>query len=416
MDSETRTLPQRRTPGDPAGDPAGDATGTTAPTPPAAPPPPPGDVPPPPTPAAGAQQRPRGLPLRSYVAVAAVAALSAAAVVVPTTLAEDATTTAAPIVATQGDAEAQVQARPLVEDGQLVAAVADRLSPSVVRIDVSGAAGAGSGSGVVLDAEGRILTNAHVVDGASQVGVTTPDGQRLEAEVVGADPNSDIAVLQVDAQLPVPTFAAGEAGVGESAIAIGSPFGLDGSVTSGVVSALNRTISGQGAPLVDMLQTDAAINPGNSGGALANAAGEVIGINTAILSRTGANNGIGFAVPIATALDVAQQLVSNGEVRTGWLGIEGQTVDPDVAELYGLGTTSGAIVAAVVPDSPADEAGLVEGDVVVAVDGEEVGTMADLAGRVRRVAPGETTALTVLRAGEEQTLEVTLGERPEQVG
>jgi serine protease Do len=195
-------------------------------------------------------------------------------------------------------------------------------------------------------------------------------------------------------------------------VAIGSPFGLDGSVTAGVISAVNRTVSGPTAALVDMIQTDAAINPGNSGGALVNSRAEVVGINTAIFSRGGDSAGIGFAIPIATVQDIATQLVETGEVRAGFLGVSGQDVDPQVAELYGLSVTEGAVLAQVVPGSPAEAAGLQRGDIVVAVDGREVTSMAELAGLVSRTRPGTTAELTVVREGAERTVEVTLGDRP----
>jgi S1-C subfamily serine protease len=387
--------------------------------PPSSPPPSPPAPPHAPADTTPGGRRP-GLPLRSYVAVAAVAALAAGGVVLPARLGDQpvpaATTTTTTDVVADADRTPAASAIPLAEGGDLVAAVADQVVPSVVRVDVRGANGSGSGSGVVLDAEGHVLTNAHVAGDATEVSVLTPDGQRLDAEVVGSDPSSDIAVLRVDAMLPVPSFATAEPRVGSTAVAIGSPFGLDGSVTAGIVSALGRTITGDGAPLVDMVQTDAAINPGNSGGALVDAAGRVIGINTAILSRSGANDGIGFAVPIATALDVARQLIVDGEVSSGWLGIEGQTVDAQVAQLYELATDTGAILATVFPGSPAATAGLTTGDVVLAVDGQPVDTMLDLAGRIRRIQPGETTTLTILRDGGQLRVAVTLGERPADVG
>ncbi len=371
-------------------------------------------LPPPPAPvASGGTGRP-GLPLRSYVAVALTAALGAGAVVVPTQfLADDArtpTATADAVATADGDAAAEpVAPLPGASDGSLVAAVAQRVSPSVVRINANG----GSGSGVVLDAEGRIVTNAHVVGSAGEVEVLTPDGETFTGTVLGTDPATDIAVVEVDStELPVPDWSGTEPQIGEVAVAIGSPFGLDGTVTSGIVSALGRTLTGRTTTLTDLIQTDAAINPGNSGGALVNGAGQVIGINTAIISGSGANDGIGFAVPSSTALNVAADLIEFGEVKAGFIGIEGQTVDPEVARLYNLPVEQGAVVAAVGPDTPAAAAGLQRGDIIVAVDGEAVDSMAALASTVQRLDPGTAITLTIVRDGEQQDLDLTLGERP----
>lgn len=354
-----------------------------------------------------------GLPLRSYVAVAAVAALASAAVVVPTVLTEDDAAlsgSAAPPV-TERLEEGSVDA-----GGSLVAAIAARVSPSVVRIDVaSNGIGQGSGSGVLYSSDGHVITNAHVVQDAPTVTVTLPDGQRFDGEVLGTDPVSDIAVVDIDGtDLPVPAYGAGDVRVGETAIAIGSPFGLDGSVTAGVVSALNRTVTTRQGPQVDMIQTDAAINPGNSGGALVNGRGEIIGINTAIFSQGGDNAGIGFAIPVETARAIADQIIENGEVRHAFLGIQGQTVDRQVAELYGLPVSQGAVVAAVVEGTPAAEAGLQRGDIIVAMDGREIRSMPELAGLIQRQQPGDTVEMTVRRGGEELTLDVTLQARPDR--
>jgi S1-C subfamily serine protease len=366
------------------------------------------------TPSAG---RTRGLGFRHYLAVAAVAGVTSAAVAVP--LSRTAAPAPAPVAtaAESGDAGTD---EPLAvgAGGSLVAAIAQRVSPSVVRIDVVGQAGNGSGSGVIYREDGTVITNAHVVGGAARVAVTLPDGTRHEAEVLGTDERSDIAVLDIDATgLPVPAFADTTPEVGDDAVAIGSPFGLDGSVTAGIISAVNRTVSSPRAPLVDVLQTDAAINPGNSGGALVNGAGEVIGINTAILSGGGGgNDGIGFAIPIETARAIADQLIEHGEVRHAFLGITGADVEPDVAELYDLPVSSGAVVSGVGPGTPAEAAGLQRGDIVTAIDGVEIRSMQELAGRIQRHTPGDTVTLTVARGQETLELEVTLGEQPDGIG
>ncbi len=398
----------------------GDAPGTDTPTTTTDPAPTPGSTtpPPPPSPASSPAAGRPGLPLRSYLAVALTAALGAGAVVVPTQLlAEDdappTPTADAVATSTEDDAAASDPVEPLpgASDGSLVAAVAQRVSPSVVRINAS----AGSGSGVVLDDEGRIVTNAHVVGNAGEVEVLTPGGDTFTGTVLGTDPQTDIAVVEIDsADLPVPDWTSTEPQIGELAVAIGSPFGLDGTVTSGIVSSLGRTLRGQSTTLTDLIQTDAAINPGNSGGALVNGAGEVIGINTAIISRSGANDGIGFAVPSSTALQVAGDLIEFGEVKAGFIGIEGQTVDPEVARLYGLSVEEGAVIAAVGAGTPAQEAGLEPGDIIVAVDGEEIDSMAALASTVQRLEPGTEITLTIVRDEQQQDVDLTLGERPTQ--
>ena len=295
--------------------------------------------------------------------------------------------------------------------------IARQVSPSVARVDVQTPTGAGSGSAVVYRADGVLVTNAHVVGASDEVRVTLPDGQRLDAEVVGRDVASDLAVLRVPAEdLPVPEWADASVTpeIGATTVAIGSPFGLDGSVTSGIVSALGRTLpTGQGV-LVDLIQTDAAVNPGNSGGALVDDQARVIGVNTAIATRSGGSQGIGFAIPSTTVISVADQLLEFGEVRIGYLGVVGQTVDADIAELYGLPVDAGAVVADLDPQGPAVAAGLEAGDIVVAIDGEDVTSMADLAGRIQQRSPGEDVEVAVIREGEELTVTVTLAERPTQ--
>ena len=345
---------------------------------------------------------------RQYLAVAAVAATSAAAVAVPVSLADDGAT-ATPVVSTAGTADGDVEP----SSGGSIAAIAAQVTPSVVRIDARSAVGAGSGSGVVYRADGHIVTNNHVVANARDVSVTLPSGQEYEAEVVGTDPTSDLAVLKVDAtDLPVPAYAEATPAIGEGTIAIGSPFGLDGSVTSGIVSALNRSVNAQGAPLVDLIQTDAAINPGNSGGALVNDAGEVIGINTVIATAGGGSDGIGFAIPVSTVQSVADQLIDTGRVAHAYLGVQGQTVDPQVARTYGLGVDEGAVIARVEDGSPAAEAGLRQGDIVVALGDTPISSFEELAGRIQREPVGDTVTLTVVHNGTERQVEVTLTERP----
>ena len=296
-----------------------------------------------------------------------------------------------------------------------VSTIARQVSPSVARVDVQTPTMAGSGSAVVYRADGVLVTNAHVIGDSDEVRVTLPDGQRLDAEVVGRDAASDLAVLRVPVEgLPVPDWADASVTpqIGATAVAIGSPFGLDGSVTSGIVSALGRTLpTGQGV-LVDLIQTDAAVNPGNSGGALVDGQARIIGVNTAIATLTGGSQGIGFAIPSTTVISVADQLLEFGEVRLGYLGVVGQTLDPDIAESYGLPVDAGAVIFELDPQGPAVAAGLETGDIVVAIDDEDVTSMADLAGRIQQRSPGEDIEVTVVREGEERQLTVTLAERP----
>ncbi len=391
-----------------------------------------GDTPPPPPdPAEGsARGGGGGLGWLQYLAVAVVAALGAALVVVPTTVLDDApaadtTTRDGTAQDPGGDQAQQIQIEP---GDAAVTAIARQVRPSVVNISIGegqtsplGGQGGGTGSGIVYSQDGYIVTNAHVVAeaGAGEVSVTLPDGRTVPAEVVGADRRSDVAVLQVDASgLPVPTFAGQTPDIGDRAVAIGSPFGLEGTVTAGIVSALGRTIPGAEYPLVDMIQTDAAINPGNSGGALTNGQGEIIGMNTAIFSSgaTGGSVGIGFAVPAETVQSVADELIQNGEVEYAYLGIRGSSVTPDIAETYDLGAEEGAVVVAVQEGTPAAEAGLQQGDIITDVGGEEITSMTQLAAEIQRRDPGESVDITYVPEGgdNEQTTTVELAELPDE--
>ncbi len=357
------------------------------------PPPPPSAEPP----AARSSTASPGGGWKPLLAAAAVGAVVSAGITAPAVLA-----TRSPITA----ASAPVR---VDSDAQPVEAVAQAVLPSVALVEVGGVRGQGSASAVTFRPDGYLLTNNHVVEGGQRIRVTLPDGTTHEAEVVGTDPSTDLAVLHIDAtDLPVPAYARQAPQIGELAVAIGSPFGLESSVTAGVVSAVSRAVGTPAGALTDMVQTDAAINPGNSGGPLVNADAEVIGINTALLSPSGANDGIGFAIPVATAVPIAEQLVDRGFVEHAQLGVRGQDVDPQVAELYDLAVTEGAVIVEVVPGSAADRAGLERGDIVTAIDGEPVSGMVELAGRIRSLAPGDRVALTVVRDGERRNVDVTL--------
>lgn len=340
------------------------------------------------------------------------------------------------------------------ENVNAVTAAAQKASPSVVTISVAGTGTSGTGSGIILDREGHILTNTHVVTLGGQssspnVEVRTNDGRVHSAEIVGTDPFSDLAVIKIEAEGLTPATLAdsSELNVGDTAIAIGAPLGLSGTVTDGIISTLNRTIkvassavpeesgpergmpddqgwnfappdgsqnqqsSSQGAVFINVIQTDAAINHGNSGGALVNVDGEVIGVNVAIASgsQSGGNIGVGFSIPIDYAERVANEIIANGEATHGFLGV---SVTAKASE-ESTGRTAfsvGAEVADVVDGSPADDAGLQTGDVVTKLNGMDISDAEALTAAVRERAQGETVDLTYLRDGEEHTVEVTLGD------
>lgn len=279
-----------------------------------------------------------------------------------------------------------------------VAAVAEALGPAVVQIQTAD----GLGSGVVYDASGLVLTNAHVVGSSRSVTVSLDDGSRHDATVLGADDGTDIAVVQIDGAqgLTVASLATDPPKVGQMAVALGSPFGLDGTVTQGIVSAVDRPVDNQSGSAVNMIQTDAPINPGNSGGALANRNGEVIGINSSIYSRSGDNNGIGFAVPIATAKSVADRIVNGDSLDKAVLGVTG-TDSPD--------GEPGAYVQDVVSGGAAEAAGLAAGDLITGVDGTTIKEMETLRGVIGSHSPGDEISITFVRDGQTRTTRVILG-------
>lgn len=265
------------------------------------------------------------------------------------------------------------------------------------------------GSGFVIDAEGYVITNNHVIDGADEIKVIFADGESLPAELIGRDSKTDLAVLKIESDKEFPFVSFGDsnkARVGDWVMAIGNPFGLGGTVTAGIISAINRDINA--GPYDDFIQTDASINRGNSGGPLFNLDGEVVGVNTAIISPSGGSIGIGFSIPAATAVSVIQQLREFGETRRGWLGVRIQSVTEEIAEGLGMSEPKGALVAGVNPEGPAKDAGIEPGDVIVVFDGKDVSEMRDLPKLVAETAIGREVDILVIRDGSEKSLSVSI--------
>ncbi|MFP5345078.1 MAG: Do family serine endopeptidase [Gammaproteobacteria bacterium] len=269
------------------------------------------------------------------------------------------------------------------------------------------------GSGVIVSSDGYVLTNHHVIAGADEIQVTLSDGRSAQASVVGGDPESDLAVLKLDLNnLPVIAFGDSERlRVGDVVLAIGDPFGVGQTVTLGIVSATGRTHLGINT-FENFIQTDAAINPGNSGGPLINAQGQMVGVNSAIYSRSGGSLGIGFAIPVSIASGVMRQIIEHGHTIRGWLGVEAQAITPELAESFGLADARGVIVAGVVPDGPADKAGLQPGDVIKAVNGREVSEPRVFMNMMAGFAPGTRVELLAQRNGAPLNLSAKIGERP----
>jgi len=304
----------------------------------------------------------------------------------------------------------------------------------VVRSNISGDAGS-VGSGFVYDNLGHIITNAHVVDGATKATVTFLDGSQYDAEIIGKDKFTDIAVIKVSEKPrllhPLQIGDSSQLHVGEQVAAIGNPFGLSGSMTSGIVSQMGRLLPSQdsGFSIPDVIQTDAAINPGNSGGPLLNMKGQVVGINTAIQSISGGNTGVGFAVPSNTAIKIVPSLIEDGEYHHPWIGITGQDIGPELAKVLGLKQAKGFLIITVVDGSPADKAGLkgvtatqvidgkeypANGDIIISVDDKEVRKISDILIHLQREkSVGDTMVLGVLRDGEFMHKFLTLVERPD---
>ena len=268
------------------------------------------------------------------------------------------------------------------------------------------------GSGVIVSSEGYILTNEHVVDGADEIEVALPDGRRTNAKVIGVDPETDLAVLKI-AMTNLPTITLGridQAHVGDVVLAIGNPFGVGQTVTMGIISALGRNHLGINT-FENFIQTDAPINPGNSGGALVDVNGNLLGINTAIYSRSGGSLGIGFAIPVSTARSVLESIITTGSVTRGWIGVEPQDVTPAIAESFGL-EQRGTIVAGVLQGGPADKAGIKPGDVLLDVNGQEITDTTRLLNVIAQIKPGTQAKVKLMRKKKEMDVVVTIGRRP----
>jgi serine protease DegQ len=269
------------------------------------------------------------------------------------------------------------------------------------------------GSGVVVSSQGYILTNNHVVEAADEIEIALPDGRKAAAKLVGTDPETDLAVIKVDMKdLPAITLGhIDQAKVGDVVLAIGNPFGVGQTVTMGIVSALGRNHLGINT-FENFIQTDAAINPGNSGGALVDTNGNLLGINTAIYSRSGGSLGIGFAIPVTTVKTVMESIINTGQVVRGWIGVEPQDITPELAESFGLKKKSGTIIAGVLKGGPADKAGMKPGDILLAVDGKSVTDTTEMLNLIAQLTPANKAKMTVLRKSEEVTLDVMVGKRP----
>ena len=269
------------------------------------------------------------------------------------------------------------------------------------------------GSGVIVSHEGYILTNNHVVEGADEIEVVLTDGRKAPAKVVGLDPETDLAVIKIDLEkLPVIVLGQSElARVGDVVLAIGNPFGVGQTVTMGIISALGRNNLHINS-FENFIQTDAAINFGNSGGALVDTRGNLIGINTAIYSQSGGSVGIGFAIPVSTAKTVMEAIIKDGHVVRGWIGVETQDITPELAQSFGLQRSSGVIIAGVVRNGPADKAGIVPGDILLAVDGKPIADTTEMLNLIAQLPPGGNAKMTVLRKNREAALDVVVGKRP----
>ena len=350
--------------------------------------------------------RPDWLPSRGGVPIVAAPATSPAAAPAKASYHTAVQRAMPAVVNISTSKEVRSQRHPLLNDPIFRRFFGDQLPDEAQRAS-------SLGSGVLVSNSGYVLTNHHVIEAADEIEVALADGRKLLAKVVGSDPDTDLAVLRVTAEsLPAISFGSSESlRVGDVVLTIGNPFNLGHTVTAGIVSALGR--SGLGINTFEnFIQTDAAINPGNSGGALIDAAGNLVGINTAILSRTGSSMGIGFAIPVSTAKMVLDQIVRTGTVTRGWIGVEVQEITPPIAESFRLGSTRGALIAGVLRGGPADKAGVKPGDVLTEVEGKPVADPTAMLNLVAALAPGRPATVKLKRNGNEVDATITVGRRP----
>ena len=272
---------------------------------------------------------------------------------------------------------------------------------------------ASSGSGVIMSPQGHILTNNHVIEGADEIEVALADGRKSKAKIIGTDPDTDLAVIQIDiADLPAITLGHSDsAQVGDVVLAIGNPFGVGQTVTMGIISALGRNSVGLNT-YENFIQTDAAVNPGNSGGALVDVNGNLIGINSAIYSRNGGSLGIGFAIPTSTIKSVMEAIITNGQVIRGWIGIEPQDITAEMAESFNFTQTSGTIVSAVIRGGPADNAGIKPGDILIEINGNKINNRTEMLLQVANLKPESKATFKVIRRAKEMPIVITVGKRP----
>lgn len=319
----------------------------------------------------------------------------------------DAAGRAMPAVVNILTSKALRQSHPLLKDPLFRRFFGDKMPPEEQLASL--------GSGVIVSPDGYILTNYHVVEAADEIEVGLADGRKAAAKIVGTDPETDLAVIRIDERnLPVMVMGrADDARVGDVVLAIGNPFGVGQTVTMGIISALGRN-NLHINHFENFIQTDAAINFGNSGGALVDTNGNLLGINSAIYSQTGGSVGIGFAIPVSTAKTVLEAIIKNGQVVRGWIGIESQDITPELADSFGLGRTSGAIIAGVVRGGPADKAGMRPGDILLDVQGKAVANTSDMLNLIAQLPPGGKAKMTVMRKNRQATLDVTVGKRPRQ--
>jgi len=302
--------------------------------------------------------------------------------------------------------EIKISSHPLMEDPVFRRFFGDRFESQSRRAS-------SLGSGVIVSSEGYILTNHHVIEAADEIKIALSDGREAKARVIGSDPETDLAVVKVDMQaLPTMTFGHSDnAQVGDIVLAIGNPFGVGQTVTMGIISALGRTHLGINT-FENFIQTDAAINPGNSGGALVDVSGNLIGINTAIVSRTGGSLGIGFAITTSVAKQIMEQIIQTGGVVRGWIGVEVQDLTPELAESFKRPNTNGALIAGVLKSGPADQAGVKPGDIIVAVEGKPVMDSSGMLNLIAALLPGKAATITVVRNQADKQIKINVGKRP----